>query len=260
MEQLSTMSDLAEQAAREAGEHIRSRFGKIKEIAYKTGVNDPVTDVDKTSEDIIVRRIKQVFPEHSILAEESGSSGETGDGFMWVIDPLDGTVNYAHQFPFFCVSIGLVFSGEILMGIVYDPLRDELFSAIKDLGAFMNGDRIFVSETDEVEKALISTGFAYEPGSKTANIEPFARMVGKARGVRRPGAAALDLCYVAAGRLDGFWEMNLSPWDTAAGVRIAREAGGKVTMMDRSPHDIFKSNVMASNGKIHDEMSHILIG
>jgi myo-inositol-1(or 4)-monophosphatase len=248
----------AKTAAMEAGKYIFEHLGKIKEITSKSGDNDLVTDVDKSSEAIIVKTIKDAFPLHSILAEESGKSGPGGSGIAWIIDPLDGTVNYAHTFPFFCVSIGVMAGDRVEVGVVYDPVRKEMFSAERSAGAFLNDTKIQVTGVDKVKRSLIATGFAYSPEKRSVNMELFERVIAKAQALRRPGAAALDLCYVAAGRVDGFWELGLSPWDTAAGHLIVTEAGGKVSMMDNSAYDIFKENILATNGIIHDEMSELL--
>ena len=258
MNEIAKMMKIAKEAAREAGSYIFDHLGKIKEVSYKSGINDLVTDVDKASEAMIIKKIKIWFPGHSFLAEESGKSSRGESEIIWVIDPLDGTVNYSHGFPFFCVSIGLMMEGEIKLGVVYDPVRKEMFSAEKMKGAFLNDDRMKVTETDKLESSLIATGFAYSAEKRQANLELFERIISRAQAVRRPGAAALDLCYVASGRLDGFWELNLSPWDTAAGQLIVTEAGGKVSMMDGSCYDIYKKDILATNGKIHDEMSAIL--
>ena len=253
------MMQVAKEAAKEAGGYIVERMGNIKEISYKSGITDLVTDVDKKSEAMIVKKIKEAFPSHSLLAEEGGKSGSGGDDEpTWVIDPLDGTVNYAHSFPFFCVSIGVMFEGRGRIGVVYDPIRKEMFSAERSKGAFLNEKKITVSATSEVQSSLIGTGFAYSLEKRKVNLALFEKIIAKAQAVRRPGAAALDLCYVAAGRLDGFWELNLSPWDTAAGHLIVTEAGGRVSMSDSSDYDIFKESILATNGKIHDEMSMIL--
>ncbi|HPN72675.1 MAG TPA: inositol monophosphatase family protein [Candidatus Omnitrophota bacterium] len=258
MECTGEMMRTALRAAEEAGSYIFERIGKVREISFKSWINDLVTDVDKASEAIIVGRIKKAFPDHSILAEESGKTGAGGDTPVWVIDPLDGTVNYAHTFPFFCVSIALVTQGVSMLGVVYDPVRKEMFSAERKKGAMLNGAKIEVSPAPDVQSSLVATGFAYSPEKRKANMELFSRMISRAQAVRRPGAAALDLCYVAAGRLDGFWELNLSPWDTAAGYLIVEESGGRVSVLDGSTYDIFKSNILATNGKIHKEMSEIL--
>lgn len=248
---------VAREAAVEAGKYILAHMGKIKEISYKEGVNNLVTDVDKASESIIIGRIKDSFPGHSVLAEESGEHFAQ-EGVKWVIDPLDGTVNYAHTFPFFCVSIGVMAEGRVKTGVVYDPVRDELFSAEEGSGAFMNGKSIRVSSAGALNDSLVATGFAYSIEGKASNMELFKRMMGKAQALRRAGSAALDLCYVACGRMDGFWELNLAPWDTAAGQLIVSEAGGKVSTLGGGTYDIYKKDLLATNGNIHTEMSEIL--
>jgi myo-inositol-1(or 4)-monophosphatase len=248
---------VARQAAKEAGQYVLGRLGKIREISYKSGITDLVTDVDRASENIIVGKIRGSFPDHSVLAEEGGESGASHGSYTWVIDPLDGTVNYAHGFPFFCVSIGVIAEGVGQIGVVYDPVAGEMFSAARSEGAFLNDKKISVSGISDVKSALVGTGFAYSVDKRIENLAFFERVIERAQAVRRPGAAALDLCYVASGRLDGFWEMNLSPWDTAAGHLIVAEAGGKVSMMDLREYDIFKKSILATNGKIHEELSGI---
>jgi len=249
------------EAAREAGKYIFAHIGKLKEISHKGGINNLVTDVDKASEKMIVERITGRFPDHSILAEEGGRRAGTGNGgFQWVIDPLDGTVNYAHGFPFFCVSIALAHKGDVTLGVVFDPVRDELFTAEKAKGAFLNGEKIGTSGTKELQSSLIATGFAYNVEEKVANADHFRIMLTRAQAVRRAGSAALDLCYVACGRLDGFWEFGLSPWDTAAGQLVVREAGGEVTLLNGGEFDISKKEIAATNGAIHQEMLSSLAG
>jgi myo-inositol-1(or 4)-monophosphatase len=257
MRDMEKMMSLAREVAVEAGKYILAHSGKIKEISYKEGVNNLVTDVDKASEAMIIGRIRQAFPGHSVLAEESGEHS-AGKEVMWVIDPLDGTVNYAHTFPFFCVSIGVMIDGTAKLGVVYDPVRDELFSAEQGSGAFLNGKAIKVSTAELLNDSLVATGFAYSLEGKASNMELFTRIMGKAQALRRAGSAALDLCYVACGRMDGFWELNLAPWDTAAGYLIASEAGGKVSTLDGGIYDIYKKDLLATNGRIHAEMSKIL--
>ncbi|MFC1479854.1 inositol monophosphatase family protein [Candidatus Omnitrophota bacterium] len=257
MEDLSRMKDLAEKAATEAGRYALRHIGKLKEVSRKTGINDLVTDVDKMSEKIIIDRIYKEFPHHSILAEESGEHASSGV-FRWIIDPLDGTTNYAHGFPVFCISIGVEEDGAVKIGVVYDPSRDELFTAEEGKGAFLDGKRIKVSETQVVANSLIATGFAYDVAGKIANIESFKTMLNNAQAVRRAGSAAIDLCYVACGRFDGFWEMGLNPWDTAAGQLIVKEAGGVVTKLDGEPFEIYQKKILATNGRIHGEMQNLL--
>jgi len=257
VDDIKKMKEIAVIAARRSGKLIMDQLNEMRHIEHKDGINNLVTDVDKGSEKLIIDTIRESFPEHTILAEESGLETRT-DEHTWVIDPLDGTTNYAHRFPFFCVSIAVMFEGKILLGVVYDPTRDELFSAMAGKGAFMNDQPISVSNRKTVIESLISTGFPYSQDGKKQNLDYFTRMLGKSQAVRRPGAAALDLCYVACGRLDGFWELGLQPWDTAAGTLLVEEAGGRITMMDLSEYDVFKKEILGSNSYIHDEMQGLL--
>lgn len=259
MREIENIMDLAREAAVEAGKYIFDHIGKIREISYKEGVNNLVTDVDRASEGIIMKKIKDAFPDHSILAEESGEHFRD-EKFKWVIDPLDGTVNYAHTFPFFCVSVGVMKGPVAKAAVVYDPVRDELFTAQEGGGAFINDSPIKVSSASSLKDSLVATGFAYSMEGKASNMALFCKIMGKAQALRRAGSAALDLCYVACGRMDGFWELNLSPWDTAAGQLIVTEAGGEVSTLDRGKYDIYKKDILASNGFIHDELSNILTG
>ena len=253
MNDLSRIKQVAEEAAIEAGKFILTRRDMVKEIIHKKGKTDLVTDVDKKSEAMIIERIRSEFPLHSILAEESGEDITDSD-IKWIIDPLDGTTNFAHTLPIFCVSIGVMVNDRILIGIVYDPNRDELFAAEDGRGAFLNGNKISVSSNARVEESLISTGFAYDIMKKAENIKKFTTMINNAQAVRRPGSAAIDLCYVACGRFDGFWEAYLSPWDTAAGKIIVQEAGGKISKFHNEEYNIFDNELLASNGIIHNEM------
>jgi myo-inositol-1(or 4)-monophosphatase len=257
MEETVNIKEVAIKAAREAGEYALGRLGNMGKIAHKTGFGDLVTDVDKNSEKLIIARIKKEFPSHSILAEESGEH-VNGDACRWIIDPLDGTTNYAHGFPFFCVSIGIDLGGSIKIGVVYDPSRDELFVAEEGKGAFLNDKRIKVSENKKIRDSLIATGFPYDPERKLDKMDLFVTMLGKAQAVRRAGSAAIDLCYVACGRFDGFWEFGLCPWDTAAGQLIVKEAGGIVTMLGGEPFDPYKQEIVATNSIIHEEMLELL--
>lgn len=257
MNDINAFSRVAITAAREAGEYAREHLGRIKEIGHKTGANDLVTDVDKASEKMIIDRIKHSFPDHSILAEESGAD-QSGGPVRWIIDPLDGTVNYAHGFPVFCVSIGIEVDGIVVAGAVYDPMRNEMFTAEKDKGAFLDGEPINVSSVENVAEALVITGFAYSAEGKRANIDYFRAMIENAQAVRRIGSAALDLCYVACGRCDGFWELGLKPWDTAAGQLIVKEAGGSVTDLSGQGFMVDRDEILATNGRIHSEMLQFL--
>lgn len=225
-----TLSDL-ERLARGAGAILRDGYNKEHTVHYK-GVIDLVTEADHASEAFLLGEIKSAFPGSHILAEESGNiQGSNED--LWYIDPLDGTVNYAHHIPIFCVAIGFSTNGVMTLGAVYDPMRDELFMAEKGKGATLNGKPIRVSNTTELEKSLLVTGFPYDTwNTELDNFKYFERLAKKTQGVRRLGSAALDACYVAAGRFDGFWEYKLKPWDVAAGGLIAAEAGAKVTAID----------------------------
>jgi len=239
-----------------AGEEILNLLPRIHEIRYKGAIN-LVTEADLKSEAIIKKAIRKRYPNHTILAEESGLE-ERGD-IRWVIDPLDGTTNFAHGLPWFCTSLALEVEGEIVLGIVYNPVLKECFSAIKEKGAFLNQKPIRVSQTKELGKALLATGFPYDIQQ---NPEPvmtrFRNMIMHARGVRRAGSAALDLCYVACGRFDGFWEERLHPWDTAAGMLIVQEAGGRVSDFSNNFYSIYGKEILATNGFLHRDMLKIL--
>ena len=250
--------DFAVQLARDAGAVLKHYMDRDKQVELKGRAN-LVTVADKEAEALIIGRIRERFPSHAILAEESGAS--QGNEAKWIIDPLDGTTNFAHQYPFFCVSIGFELGGRILCGAVYDPWRDEMFSGARGMGSFMNGKRLTVSEAATVSDALIMTGFPYGVRDKMdAAMSQFRAFLFESQAVRRGGSAALDLCYNAIGRVDGFWEMDLHPWDTAAGVVILEEAGGRVTNFAGGPFSVYEKEIVASNGRIHDEMIRILQG
>jgi myo-inositol-1(or 4)-monophosphatase len=250
--------DFAVELARDAGGVLKHYMDRDKHVELKGRAN-LVTVADKEAEARIIRRIRDQYPAHSILAEESGPS--EGNEAKWIIDPLDGTTNFAHQYPFFCVSIAFELNGELICGAVYDPWRDEMFSAQRGKGSFMNGKRLRVSDADKVASALIMTGFSYGVREKMdAAISQFRAFLFESQAVRRGGSAALDLCYNAVGRVDGFWEMDLHPWDTAAGVVILEEAGGRVTDFSGGPFSVYGKQIIASNGRIHDEMVQILQG
>lgn len=251
------MLNLAIRVARDAGRLLRDRVGTRIDIDHK-GAIDIVTDVDLASERLIREAISTYYPRHEILAEEGGLS-ESGSEYRWIVDPLDGTTNYAHGYPIFCVSIALECKGEVVLGVVYDPMRDELFTAERDGGATLNNRPIHVSKTTELIEGLLSTGFPYDiKTSKLTNLDHWANFAMNAQALRRDGAAALDLCYVACGRFDGFWELNLSPWDTAAGALIVTEAGGRVTNFSGESFSNYRQEVVASNGLIHDRMLEVL--
>lgn len=247
------MLEFATDLARRAGALLRDGLGRERTIELK-GAFDLVTDVDRASEALIVAAIAERFPDHSVLAEEGGGA-EHGSEYRWVIDPLDGTNNYAHGFPFFSVSIGLLRGEDPFIGVVYDPLRDELFSAQRGAGAHCNGRPLRVSQTPALAAALVSTGFPYTYGAGGRNnLQEFDRIQARTQGVRRAGSAALDLSYVAAGRLDAHWELRLNPWDTAAGALLVLEAGGRLSDSRGGPWTPWTADLVASNGRIHDEL------
>ena len=251
------MLKFAIRVAKDAGRLLRDRVGTRIDVDHKGSIN-LVTDVDLASERLIREAISTYYPRHEVLGEEGGLS-ESGSEYRWVVDPLDGTTNYAHGYPIFCVSIALECKGEIVLGVVYDPMRDELFSAERGGGAALNNRPIHVSKTAELMQGLLSTGFPYDiKTSKLTNLDHWAHFAMNAQALRRDGAAALDLCYVACGRFDGFWELNLSPWDTAAGALIVTEAGGRVTNFSGGPFSNYEPEVVASNGLIHDRMLEVL--
>lgn len=248
--------NVAIRAAEEAARIQRQHLGGELEIDTKSSVTDLVTQVDRACETRIREILLAAFPDHVVLGEEEGQQGEAR--FRWIVDPLDGTLNYAHGFPFFCVSIALEVDGRIEVGVVLDTPRDVLFQAVRGRGASANGRPISVSTETEPIKAMLATGFAYVEGTQHQNLEIFGRMLPKVRAIRRPGAAALDLCYVAAGKLDGFWELKLSPWDVAAGLLIVQEAGGTVTGGDGAPYRLGDRVIVASNGHLHARLVELL--
>ena len=249
--------DAAVEAALAAGAFQRYRFASQFTIDMK-GDKNLVTEVDRESERLIVACLRARFPDHNIVAEE-GEYPQGNSTCRWIIDPLDGTTNYAHGFPWFCVSIALEAAGELAAGVVYNPLHEELFTATKGGGAYLNGHRLQVSSRSPLRDTLLGTGFPYDCATDPANnFADFIAFQKAARGIRRAGAAALDLAGVAAGRLDGFWELKLKAWDVAAGVLLVREAGGTVSTFDGSPYDIFNDRIVASNGLIHKEMVAML--
>lgn len=254
------MSDylaLAEKAAREAGRFLAERFHGSLKIEKKGQIN-LVTDADLQSEELIKRIILSEFPDHGFKAEEGTETG-TDSEYLWLVDPLDATTNYAHGFPIYCVSIALLKNGEIITGCIYNPNLDECFTAEPGKGAFLNGERISVSRTESLDDSLLATGFPYDiRESDDNNLREFAAFATSARAVRRAGSAALDAAYVACGRLDGFWEFKLAPWDIAAGILLIKEAGGKVSSWKGGECDFFKGEILASNGLIHVQMLDVL--
>lgn len=246
------LADL-QQLARQAGEILAAGYEKEHQLDYK-GEIDLVTEIDRRSEEFLVAELRRRFPGHQILAEEGG--GQDGGRYQWYIDPLDGTVNYAHGVPFFCVSIAYAVAGELTLAAVFDPLRDELFSAERGKGAWLNGRSLKVRPETELARSLLVTGFPYDIW-KTAqnNLDHFSRFARISQGVRRLGSAALDLCYVAAGRFDGYWELSLKPWDLAAGVLIALEAGARVTSVTGGAECMSPPySVLAAAPEIHGKM------
>jgi myo-inositol-1(or 4)-monophosphatase len=249
--------------ALEAGALLREYYQRGVETEYKGDV-DLVTAADRASEALIVEKLKQTFPTHGILGEE-GTRSELESEYRWYVDPLDGTTNFAHGFPFFCVSLGLEYrrpglsadeDGELVAGVVYQPLHDELFVAEKGCGAYLNGRRLHVSKIAQLQEALLATGFPSHKRHANPNIHFYQQLTLRSHGVRRAGAAALDLAYTAAGRVDAYWEFNLNPWDTAAGVLLVREAGGTVTYFDGSPFKLASEQVLATNGLLKEELQH----
>ena len=254
---MSEYLDLAVEAATKAGAFLRARFGQRLVIEKKGAINI-VTDADRESERIIREMISARFPSHRFKAEEGTEAGGESP-FLWLVDPLDGTTNYAHGFPVYCVSVALVKESEILAGCIYNPNLDECFTAERGGGAFLNGKPIEVSRTVKLDDAFLATGFPYDIRvSGETNLPEFSAFAVAARAIRRAGSAALDLAYLACGRFDGYWEQKLSPWDIAAGVLLAEEAGGRVTSWKGQKYDIFKGDIVASNGRVHDEMLSVL--
>jgi myo-inositol-1(or 4)-monophosphatase len=260
-QQLLTFLDIATEAALAAGAVLRDYVGNIDDKIYQKGrPGDLVTAADKDAEKTVLEVLQRHVPDHDILAEESGKVGDRTSDFRWAIDPLDGTTNYAHQYPFYAVSVGLLYQGAPWLGVIYDPSHDDLFRAAKGLGATCNRRPIHVSQTETLANSLLVTGFAYDRRETSDNnYAEFCHLTHKTRGVRRGGAASIDLAYVACGRLDGYWERGLSPWDLAAGVVLVEEAGGRVTAYDQGPFEIETGRILATNGKIHQETSDVLV-
>jgi myo-inositol-1(or 4)-monophosphatase len=250
---------LAERLAREAGQIQRERYEGDFEIQTKSASIDLVTDVDRACEKLIVEGIESERPDDAILAEEGGGTDTPNAEWRWVIDPLDGTSNYAHGYPRFCVSIGVEQRGAPTVGVVYDPLLDELFSAVRGEGATLNGRPIHVTKQSRLDQSMLATGFAYDVHhSEEDNINHFASMVKSARAIRRDGSAALNLCYVAAGRFDAFWELKLQPWDVAAGILLVEEAGGRTSDFEGNPSCQSGRRLVATNGHLHPVVLEIL--
>jgi myo-inositol-1(or 4)-monophosphatase len=250
-----TYLEAAIEIAREAGAILREELQRTPDISYKQEF-DLVTQADRRSEALIVTRLQEHFAGHSVAAEE-GTGKETSSEYRWHVDPLDGTTNFAHGYPCFCVSMALARKKELLLGVIYNPVLDELFAAARGEGATLNGKKIKCSKVGTLEGSLLCTGFPNYKRQTNPNIYYYWDFTLRSHGVRRDGSAALDLAYVAAGRFDGFWEFGLKPWDTAAGVVIVQEAGGTVTDLEGRPYEIGGASILATNGLIHGEMMHI---
>lgn len=259
-EQLQIFLDIATEAVMAAGAILQDYWGKLEAVEEKGRPGDLVTVADKEAEAAILKVLKRHVPKHSILAEESGRLGNNASEYLWAIDPLDGTTNYAHQYPMAAVSVGLIISETPQVGAIYNPFHNELFRAARGIGATRNRCRIQVSQVPDLSKSLLVSGFAYDRRETSDNnYAEFCHLTHLTQGVRRSGAASLDLADVACGRLDGYWERGLSPWDMAAGIVLVEEAGGKVSAYDGSPLDIRSGRILATNGLIHDSLSTELL-
>lgn len=251
--------NLIREVAIKAGELLMEYYKEDLSMYLKGDIN-PVTIADTESEKLIIGEIKKAFPHHSILAEETGGEKQESE-WLWVIDPLDGTTNYAHHYPSFCVSIALLKKCKPIMGVIYHPLLNEFFYAERGNGAYLNDRPIKVSNVDKLDKAFLTTGFAYDVHeTEDDNVDNFRAFLKRSMAIRRGGSAALDLAYTACGRFDGFWEMRLHPWDTAAGILMVEEAGGRVTTFNGGDFDIYKKEILATNGLIHNDMIDVLTG
>lgn len=253
---MKELKDFAINLARDAGTILKQQFNSKHEIYYKGEIN-LVTEADKMSEDLVISAINRSFPDHGILSEESPAQNSQAK-MRWIIDPLDGTTNYAHGYPVFCVSIALENEGVIVLGVIYDPLRQDMFVAERGKGAYLNSKKLKVSAISSLSRSLLATGFPYDIRvSKDNNINHFNLMAMEAQAIRRAGAAALDIAYLACGRFDGFWELKLMPWDMAAGCLMVEESGGVISNITGGKWDISSPNILASNGLIHDQMINV---
>ena len=252
---METYLNTAVEIAREAGALLAQLFDHPREISYKRP-SDLVTDADRRSEALIVDRLRTHFPEHAIVSEKGGGH-ETSSDYCWYVDPLDGTTNFAHGFPAFAVSLGLVYRHESIAGVVYDPVREELFTAGRGAGSYLNHKRIRVSKIGSLSESLLATGFPPFADNNDLNVKLFSRFMQLSHGIRRPGSAALDLCSVAAGRFEAFWELKLNPWDKAAGSLVVTEAGGRVSDLAGGPLELLGDEILSSNGLVHDEMCRV---
>lgn len=254
---LTQLEDTAVEAAKQAGQFLVKNLGQVVEADRKSSRIDLVTQYDKKSQVMIVDIIRNRWPDHAILAEESGQVKKSSP-YKWIIDPLDGTTNYAHGYPVFSISVALQYQEEILVGVVYDPVREEIFQAIRDEKVTLNGNKIGVSNKHSLDDSLLATGFPYDLERMDINLKFFGQFAHLAQGLRRAGSAALDLCYVACGRLDGFWEFDLHPWDLAAGALAVKMAGGKLSDFQGKKFSVYHGQVLATNGRIHESMVKVL--
>jgi myo-inositol-1(or 4)-monophosphatase len=250
---MSKFFDVAMAAAKEAGAVLLAEHSRPQKISYKGDV-DLVTETDKKAEQLIVGRLRREFPDHRIVAEEGGTGAAAASRYEWHVDPLDGTTNFAHGYPCFAVSIGLLEDGKPLLGIVFNPVADEMFSAVRGECALLNGAAIHVSAVNQMASSLVATGFPAHRRKDPVNIHYYWQFTQHSHGVRRDGSAALDLCSVAAGRFEAFWEFGLKSWDTAAGILIATEAGGRVTNLKGGPYHPGDPDILVTNGHVHDEI------
>ena len=250
--------EIAVEIASEAGALIAQLSRQPHEISYKRK-SDIVTEVDRRSEALIIERLRRHYPDHAVVAEEGGGK-QTGSDYCWYVDPLDGTTNFAHGFPVYCVTLALAYRDEVIAGVVYDPNRDEMFAAERGSGATLNGQRISVSPTADLAESLLGTGFPPFASNHDLNLQFFFKLTHLSHGIRRAGAAALDLCSVAVGRFEGFWELKLNPWDKAAGSLLVTEAGGRVTDLAGGPFSLHRDEIFASNGLIHGPMLEVFSG
>lgn len=248
---------VAESTAREAGALLRRLHGNVRDVHHK-GLVDLVTEADRASEALIAERLLGAFPGDDLLAEEGTGDGTASSRRLWIVDPLDGTTNFAHGHPVFAVSIALMVEQMVEVGVVFDPLRDEMFLARRGRGANLNGSPMRVSATDQLIDALLATGFAYDPVERPRNLAYFARFVADSQAVRREGAAALDVCYVACGRFDGYWERGVSAWDVAAASLALEESGGRLSNYLGAAFDPFSREIVASNGLVHEDMLRVI--
>ena len=251
--------EIAIGAARDAGALLRERLGKVRQVRFKSSEVDPVTEADRASEALLAERLLGAFPDDRILGEEGTGVGLNLDAKrLWIVDPLDGTVNFLHGYPIFAVSIALAVNGTTMLGVVYDPMREELFHAVRGHGARLNNEPIAISGYDDLIRAMLVSGFSYDLDERRANMPLWSRFVDEAQAVRRDGSAALNLAYVACGRFDGYWESPIAPWDVAAAALLLEEAGGLLSRYDGSPFDPFGREIVASNGLLHAELLRVI--